>query len=81
VFHNIIKHAQANKIQVNLHFDSTHVTLKITDNGKGFDMQDSRGLGRGIKNMEKRTKLLNGSCLVESKVNHGTDITFSIPLV
>jgi signal transduction histidine kinase len=81
VLHNIIKHAQANKIQVNLHFDSTHVTLKIKDNGKGFNMQDSRGLGRGIKNMEKRAKLLKGSCLVESNVNHGTHITFSIPLV
>ena len=81
VLHNIIKHAQAKTIHVQLHFDPSRFTLKITDDGKGFNMKESRSSGIGLMNMQKRAQLLKGTCLVESNLNHGTQVTFSIPTV
>lgn len=81
VLHNIIKHAGATTINVNLHFDPEMVVLKIKDNGRGFDVLKNHTRGTGIKNMQKRVQLLTGSCLVDSDSNNGTHVTISIPCI
>jgi signal transduction histidine kinase len=81
VLHNIIKHAQAASINVRLHFEPGMVTLKITDDGRGFSLEKTNPVGAGIKNMQKRVQLLNGTCVFESILTQGTHVTFSIPFV
>jgi signal transduction histidine kinase len=80
VLHNVIKHAEAKSIEVDLNFDPDLVVLKIKDDGRGFEkLKDFTGAG--IRNMQSRVKLLNGSCIVNSVLHQGTDVTISIPSI
>jgi signal transduction histidine kinase len=79
--HNIIKHARANIIEVNLHFEAQQVKLRIKDNGKGFDVHARQGPGTGIKNMQKRVQILSGSCVLDSDGINGTHVTIQIPCI
>ncbi|MCB0699993.1 MAG: ATP-binding protein [Chitinophagales bacterium] len=74
---NAIKHGKAKRININLAYAPTQLTLTIADDGKGFDtklLNDSKGLG--LQNMQVRAKLL-GSMDVASSEN-GTTITLKI---
>ena len=54
----------------------------ITDNGQGFDLPAIRKTlgGSGLKNMQARAELLNGSFKIQSKIGKGTRIKVSIPV-
>jgi len=80
-FNNIIKHAQAKKVQVELNKLSDTLLLKITDDGKGFKVRKrSYFSGNGIANMKERTNLLGGQFQLQSVLNEGTRIVIEIPL-
>jgi two-component system, NarL family, sensor kinase len=79
--HNIIKHAQATQINVGLHYNKALLSLAITDNGKGFDINELKNTGTGIKNMQKRILMLNGTCVVSSNFNTGTEVNIQIPFI
>jgi two-component system NarL family sensor kinase len=78
---NIIKHANATRIDLSLSEIQGVLQLVIADNGSGFDvetkMNSSEGLG--LQNMQKRISLLGGEMQVESTAAKGTTITFTIP--
>jgi signal transduction histidine kinase len=76
---NIIKHANASIIKIKLHYSASILSLKISDNGAGFDQ--TNGNGSGIANMKKRTEMLAGKITVNSEVNAGTTIAINIPLL
>ena len=61
MLNNIVKHADANKIQVSLSIDAGNLTFIVKDDGKGFDLQQTMrdGKGSGLKNMAKRAALAN----------------------
>jgi len=80
---NVIKHAAANKISVNLLFSETLVIFKIADDGKGFDeelMKKTKKSQAGIKNIMKRASLMDATATVESKINAGTQIIITLPI-
>jgi len=79
--HNILKHAQATQINLELHYMTVLLKLTITDNGKGFDTNELQKTGTVIKNMEKRIRLLSGTCIVNSMPNNGTEVKIEIPFV
>jgi signal transduction histidine kinase len=81
VLHNILKHARANTIEVNLHFEPEQLKLRINDNGRGFDVHANHGPGTGIQNMQKRVQILSGSCVVDSDGINGTHVTILIPSI
>jgi signal transduction histidine kinase len=55
---NIIKHANASKVQCLLRITNKNIVLKIEDNGVGFKTAETAGLG--LNNIIARTQLLNG---------------------
>ncbi|AOM79531.1 sensor histidine kinase [Pedobacter steynii] len=57
---NAIKHADAANISINITVSSNTISLRIYDDGKGFEMQ-STDTGLGIRNMQHRTALLGGT--------------------
>jgi signal transduction histidine kinase len=80
---NIIKHADANKIVIEIGEEGKNqFYCKITDNGKGFDpfslaVKKDRGLGIG--NMKKRASLIGGNIDINSSPNKGTTIYIQVP--
>lgn len=76
---NIVKHADASEITINLHYCVADLVLKISDNGTGFDMQQKKD-GQGLINLKKRTENMKGNFNVESIPSQGTIITIKMPL-
>lgn len=78
---NIIKHAQANHIVIQIIKHETELTLMIEDNGVGFDttkMDDFSGIG--LKNIVTRIEYLKGSVNFDSTIGKGTTVIIDIPL-
>ncbi|HUH26272.1 MAG TPA: sensor histidine kinase [Flavobacterium sp.] len=77
--HNSIKHAEAKKIIVHFRNQDNAIHITITDDGKGFDA-DNTALGNGIYNMKKRITEIQGTCVISSELNKGTTIKIELPL-
>ena len=82
---NVIRHAKATSVLIDLTYKPSAVALSIRDNGIGFDfsgMEDlpsgSRG-GMGLVGMRDRLDLLGGELLVETSAREGTLIHVEIP--
>jgi signal transduction histidine kinase len=55
------------------------VTLKIRDNGKGFNTAETNK-GNGMFNMKKRAELLKGTLTVKSTIGEGTTLQLSFKI-
>ncbi len=74
---NIVKHAEATTIDIQLRHTDKWLFLFIKDNGKGFDMQEnSKGLG--LKNIEFRMQYIKGKYKQKSKKGRGTSYLFTL---
>jgi signal transduction histidine kinase len=79
---NVVKHAQAKKAQVLLIYAADTVSIRVTDDGRGFDMETTGSAKRiswGLKGMEERSALLGGRFQVHSRPGHGTTVEVTIP--
>jgi len=80
---NVVKHAQAQKADVLLKFNSENVSIEVTDNGIGFVMNHAMsGQSRpswGLLGMQERAALLGGAMKIESQPGQGTAVQISIP--
>lgn len=75
--HNIIKHAGAKNIWLDIETGNNKLQITIRDDGKGFD-QKKIIAGNGLSNMKKRIMAVNGEMKTEN--NNGTIQYFLIPL-
>lgn len=62
---NAIKHTQASRIAIEAHAEGNEITIRIADNGGGFDRTTASG-GNGLANMEKRIDDIGGDFSIES---------------
>lgn len=80
---NAFRHAQANRIEVEIHYDASELRLRIRDNGKGIDPQvlehDGRAGHWGLHGMRERAKIIGGNLEVWSMVQSGTEVELTIP--
>ncbi|MBO9681649.1 MAG: PAS domain S-box protein, partial [Flavisolibacter sp.] len=67
---NILKHAKASNVHIQLTNNSEGVELSISDDGKGFDLSAKRN-GVGFYNISNRVKLFNGSLIIDSAPGKG----------
>ncbi len=80
---NALKHAEAQRILVELKFASDLVQLSIEDNGRGFDVSSSStsaGSHFGLAGIGERVKQLKGTLSIDSKPGKGTTIRVSVAL-
>lgn len=78
---NIIKHADATKVDMNLTFTNDEVTLIISDNGKGFDeTAPVRADALGLNSMRARAQALQAVLTIESQAGKGTILFLKAPL-
>lgn len=79
---NTVKHARARSAQVRLIFEPTTVTVRIQDDGLGFDAGRISRQGRrpwGLEGMRERAGLLGGTLELDSIPGLGTTISVTIP--
>jgi len=77
---NSLKHAECSEIHVQLNADDEKVLINAFDNGSGFNPAELiNHNGIGIKNMEKRAKMIGAEFQLISSPNKGTQILLEIP--
>jgi signal transduction histidine kinase len=76
---NINKYAQAKHIHVEFKTDGDTITLKVTDDGIGFEV-DTKKRGIGLQNMLSRTSESEGTFEVQSQKGKGTTVQVTVPL-
>jgi signal transduction histidine kinase len=77
---NIVKHAQASRVWVELEMDGDIVNMTIQDNGRGLPNKDEKVSGIGIKGMKERMTLVGGVVLLHSPSEGGTILEAYLPL-
>jgi len=75
--HNCCAHSQATAVRINVRQEPERLTLSIRDNGKGFDVRHSKGLG--LLGIEERAAHLGGKCSIHSEPGTGTAIAIELP--
>jgi len=77
---NIIRHAQARQVTLDLGADSDGYALTLRDDGCGFDLNSPQGPWRhGIMGMQHRVRALGGRFLLESTPGQGTILQAALP--
>ncbi|MFA6580684.1 MAG: PAS domain S-box protein [Paludibacter sp.] len=77
---NIAKHAKASLVKIQLSIEADLLMLRITDNGIGFDKNNSgRQDSYGMIGMKERVILLGGTLDISSEVGLGTSVSVAIP--
>ena len=85
VIANIVRHAGARQVRINLSFKQRTVAVRITDDGSGFDVEEAiaskdRPRGLGLIGMRERVNLMNGTLEISSSPGKGTRVHVEIPL-
>lgn len=80
---NIIKHAAAKTVRVNLLSGVDSICILIIDDGKGFNVMDAMQKGNtlGLITMRERVDACGGQFMIRSVVDNGTTVEASIPLM
>lgn len=81
---NVVKHAEAGRVEVQLAYKDEAIYLTVSDNGRGFDPSlqqlqemDSRGLG--LLGVKERFRRLNGTLAITSAEEEGATLVASVP--
>ena len=78
---NIIKHARAKHVQLQVTARSGCCRVVLTDDGSGFDVTTSaRYGGYGLRTIEERLHQMGGTLLITSEPGAGTQVMMEIPL-
>ena len=79
---NVYKHANANRVGINIQIYSDQISVHINDNGIGIDENYSHTSpwNSGLHRIQELIYLLNGQLKIEGDIISGTDIRFSIPI-
>jgi two-component system NarL family sensor kinase len=78
---NIMKHAQAHEVTIQLIKSNENINLTVEDDGRGFDpIEARRKKGIGLSNIELRVKKLSGKWNIDSGKGRGTTVIIDIPV-
>ncbi|HEY2296044.1 MAG TPA: ATP-binding protein [Thermoanaerobaculia bacterium] len=77
---NAIKYSKASEVSVRLSGSSDRLTVTISDNGVGFDVEAAWSQGLGLLSMVERAEALGGSLEIHSSPGAGARLTASVPL-
>lgn len=77
---NVVKHADASRVEVTLANDGEGVTLTVTDDGVGFDPATASGpTSFGLAGIHERAGLLRATLMVRSAPGSGTTVAVRLP--
>jgi signal transduction histidine kinase len=78
---NVVRHAEATRVEARLEKQNNQLIFRIQDNGKGFDPLEAKvRKSLGLVGMQERALLLSGELKIEGVPGAGTTLTLRIPL-
>ena len=77
---NAIKYSGGHEVSIHLRGAADALTLTVTDDGSGFDVDRVWGKGLGLVSMAERVEALGGTLTVISRPGAGTRLEVSVPL-
>jgi signal transduction histidine kinase len=76
---NAVKHSEASEVRMHLHVAGDTLTLSITDDGVGFDVDAAWGSGLGLISMRERLESVGGTVAIQSTPGAGTRLHVTVP--
>jgi len=82
---NVIKHAKASNLEINIEYSLDTIMVSVSDNGIGFSIEEYKAYNKiqlsnfGLSIMQERAALLSGTMKIDSKKGKGTKITVAVP--
>jgi signal transduction histidine kinase/ligand-binding sensor domain-containing protein len=80
---NLVRHAGARQVRIDLTIQADGFSLKVEDDGSGFHVDPATAsgtnVGNGLSNMRSRLASVGGKCTVDSTPGRGTQVVFEIP--
>jgi signal transduction histidine kinase len=82
---NVVRHAKANRVSVNIEKNSAFLEIQVVDNGVGFDLdaiqdQQPDKDSLGLLGMKERVELVGGTLEIRSTPHAGTEIRACLPI-
>ena len=79
---NVVRHARATRVQIQLLREAGDLLLEVSDNGQGIQQEDgSRQASLGLLGIRERIQALGGTVEISSTSGSGTRLRVRIPLV
>jgi len=79
--HNIIRHAHARTVKLEMHGDERNCVLRLSDDGQGFDAANPQfRWSHGLMGMRQRAEGLGGRLDIQSRVGAGTTLSVEVPI-
>lgn len=76
---NIARHSQSTEAQIEMQIANKWLTVKVADNGPGFDLTQTSE-GQGLASMRARAQELGGKLEIVSNNHSGTTVLLKVPL-
>lgn len=73
---NVMHHAEATEVKIELEEKKNKIELSVTDNGKGFEHENRQSFG--LRSMQGRAASINGNLKIESDRSKGTRVSVSV---
>jgi PAS domain S-box-containing protein len=78
---NIMRHAQASAVSVQLTMTDRHLSLMVRDDGRGIRGQEwEEGRSLGLRGVHERVKLIGGSITIAGSPGAGTEVSLLLPI-
>ena len=79
---NVVKHAEARRVEVHLARTGNHVAVDVTDDGRGFEIADARSstAGLGLVSIRERARLARGTVTITTGPESGTRVSVRVPI-
>jgi two-component system nitrate/nitrite sensor histidine kinase NarX len=72
---NVAKHAKASQVEIHLKEEGAEIELRISDDGQGFDPNQTLSGHYGLSMMRERAQTVGAQLTVTSQPGHGTELT------
>jgi ligand-binding sensor domain-containing protein/signal transduction histidine kinase len=82
---NVLKHARASRVEVQMQIQSGILNIRVSDNGLGFAPEARNGNGamgvrNGLRNMRQHLADVGGTCLIQSQPGQGASVELKVTL-
>lgn len=80
VLNNTAKYAQCSRVEISMEPEPNRIIITVSDNGRGFDIRQTRVFGNGLINLQNRMEQTGGAAYISSEPGKGTTVRLQMPV-